>query len=184
MSERDLLRALTNVAVLNAVVLSLVAIQFVLPFAVLLSLWLVPSVIALKWYFAPPRVALVSSVILLVFASILFGPDIGLWTAIFIPVGSIAGLLYRASLPPLVRGGLIALTFVVLLLALVWFVVWLTSVDWRAFLQAFEDLTPFTTLPLLPALGIGFALLTIVLGLAVDWLLSRILRQLQNVGGL
>lgn len=187
MNERALITALTQIAMLNAIILSFLGIQFIIPFAFILLLWIVPTIFALEIILGdvPWQLAFLSGLVLLALAFTLFGLDVGLWTIVYLLVGSLSGWGQRFGLHWSIRLLSTTLAFALLLVAMIAVLGWLVQIEWQEIKEILENLNQFNPLPtlaLIPAMGIGLVTWAIMLSVGVEWFLSRVLRHLRVSG--
>ncbi|MBA3531034.1 MAG: hypothetical protein H0T73_03825 [Ardenticatenales bacterium] len=178
MSDHDLIAALTRKAFLNAIILSLLTIQFILPFAFVIFLWLIPPIFALEVEKNSWHLTLLSGLALLTLGLFLFGVYDSLWLALYILMGLIAGIGRRFHFHWLVRLGFTSLSFTLLLLTLILLFSRIAQLDWQQVQQSMGQIALFQTLPLLPVLVVGIISWMIAVAAAVEWFLSRVSQNL------
>ena len=178
MNERDTVLALTRLAFLDAIILSLLSVQSVLPFVFLVMLWLAPIVFALEITLVPHRIAWVSGLVVPALALALLGLDIGLWASVYFVLGATLGMAWRLRLPWIARQIGLSVVFVLTVAAI--FVIFgkLVRIDWKEISAVLEKINQIGVVPVLPAMIVGFVLWAIILSVAMDRLLQRVLRQI------
>lgn len=178
MTERAQVVASTQMAMLNAIILSLLSIQFIVPFAFILLIWIVPTIIALQVYHVPLKLMLLSGLVIIGLSFILFGIDVGFWMVVYISAGSVLGISRKLNYHWSFRLLSVAFAFTVSLLAIMIIFGWLTQISWQEIQNVLAKLSLFNQIPLLPAMVGGLITWTVIISVVVDWFLSRVLRQL------
>lgn len=181
MSERERLTAYTQMALLNAIVLSLLGIQVIVSPTFFLLLWIIPAIFAIQATMMPLRLALLSCLIVVGVALLIFGLDVGATSVLYVLTGTTAGTLRRWKSPAVVRIPLTALVLAVLLAA--GFVGGLMLVLGQTVSSTLAEVQPYLQFigglkTLLFNMALGLAGLALILSIAIDTLTSGILSRL------
>lgn len=180
MSEQERLTVYTQMALLNAIVLSLLGIQLIFSPAVLLLLWIVSTIFAIQAALMPLRLTLLSGALVILLALLLFGLDTCASATVYVSAGAVAGTLRRWKQPAALRILLTAVAMAALIAGLLAFLAWLLGLSTGNLLaQAQPYLRQFggiTTLALIG--GLGLVGLALILAAAIDALTGNILSQL------
>lgn len=180
MSEQERLTVYTQMALLNAIVLSLLGIQLIFSPAVLLLLWIVSTIFAIQAALMPLRLTLLSGALVILLALLLFGLDTCASATVYVSAGAVAGTLRRWKQPAALRILLTAVAMAALIAGLLAFLAWLLGLSTGNLLaQAQPSLRQFggiTTLALIG--GLGLVGLALILAAAIDALTGNILSQL------
>lgn len=181
MKDREQILVYTQIAFLNALALSFLGLQFILPFTFLLLVWVMPVIFALEILYIPVRIALPAGVIFLGLAAVLFGVDIGAWAAAYFFMGFTLGTVWRKRLPAIIRvlvtGLAVALALTILMAAFAW----LAHLSWQEITDFLAQLGMFQ-LSIMRLLLLGGTASALILSLVVNGLFARILRHLQTEG--
>ena len=177
MNERMRVASLTRMAFLNAIIISFLSMQFVMPAAFVLLLALVPVIFALAFAEVSAVTATLSSFALILISSLLFGLDVGLWTLVYGLVGLVLGMSWRLHLPWGLRLAGTSLAFATGLAAAVALFAWISRVSWQDVgnLLSRVDIRGFV--PLLPAAAVGLTAWSVAMAATADRILGRVLRQ-------
>jgi hypothetical protein len=179
MSERERLTAYTQMALLNAITLSLIGIQVIASPAFFLLLWIIPAIFAIQTTLMPLRLTLLSCLIVVGIA-LLFGLDIGSASVVYVLTGTIAGTLRRWKLPAAVRIPVTTLALTILLAA---FVAVLILFLGLAASSTLSQMQPYLHLiggltPLILSMLLGLVVVALILAIIIDLLTSGILSRL------
>jgi hypothetical protein len=178
LSERERILSLTTVAFLDAIILSLLGIQFVIPVSFVALLVLIPVIYGLQVYRIPLGLSLSSGLTLIIIGTGFFGIAVGTWMGLYVVVGLVVGL-GRRSLSS--KAGRILISTAAFTLGLsgigLLFTLW-------AKLDFTEVMSVLERVPLLPPVFIlsffGFTIVTwsFIMSLGVESILSKIISQL------
>lgn len=178
MNEREVIVSLTRVAFLDAIILSLLSVQSVMPFVFLMLLWLIPLVFALEIYLVPIRVVWISALVVSVLALALLGVSIGFWAVVYVTLGITLGTCRRFRLPWFVRSISLGLACAVAMAVVFLIFGKLSQTSWQEVVVILEDVDRISYVPIIPALTAGFLLWVIMLSVSMDWFFWRLLRQM------
>lgn len=179
MNERAQIAVLVKIAFLNAIILSFLSVQFVMPAMFLLFLAFLPVVFALMFYYAPARMAILGTLALTIIASVLFTPYTGLWTLLYGLVGTVLGLAWRLGFPwPLRLAGTI-LTFAISLGGIIALFMRVTQIGWQELRGVVEQVGIPGQFPLTSVIAVGLVTWAAALGIVANWTLGRVLGQLE-----
>jgi hypothetical protein len=177
MNDRRQVLALTQAAFLNALILSFLSLQFVLPPIFILLLWVLPTIFALEVYNLPAKIAVLSNVIVLAIAFILFGPTLGFWALVYLLVGGGVALQRQWHLPWVVR---LPITIVFLTLALLGVTLamgWVAQINWTEAGNLIKSVGMQQLLSV-PVILLGLGGWAAILSLSIDKTLSKVLEYL------
>ncbi len=178
MTDRNQILALTQVAFLSALILSIVSIQFVLPFSFVLLLLIVPVIFALQTYHVRMPTSLLSGLAVVFLSFALYGIAVGLWTFIYYLAGNILGIGRKYGFPWLVRILSNTLAYSASLCIIVLAFGWIAGISWQEITDALSlylMLNPIVSIQILFA---GMIVSALLVSLVADSFLSRVLRQL------
>lgn len=182
MNDREKILTLNRIAFLDALILSFLGIQFVIPLVFILLLVIIPTIIALQFYHIDFKYALLSGLVLIVFTFALFGISIALWEFLYFVVGGAIGLSRRVKIHILVRLLIATIVFVVSLIMVFLGLGILAQVSWQDIISSTTQYPLLVQFPWIPIFLLGLFFLAILLSLGVENLLSRVLKQLY-IGG-
>jgi hypothetical protein len=177
-SDRNHILALTQVSFLSALILSIVSIQFVLPFSFVLLLLIVPVIFALQTYHVRILTSLVSGLAVVILSFALFGIAVGLWTFIYYLAGTMLGLGQKYRFPLLVRILSNTLAYSAALCTILLIFMWIARLGWQEItnlLALYPLLNPIVSIQVL---FIGMIISALLVSLVADSFLSRVLHQL------
>ena len=178
MNDRAQILGLTQIAFLNALILSFLGVQFVIPFASIVLLLVIPVIFALQVYHVAIRVAFLSGLSVVVLSTILFGVVLGIWTLVYFVLGIALGWGRRNRLPSALRLFLVSLLFCVAIIAIMFAFGWMANITWVGITGTLAHYQLLNRLPLIPLIGLGLAGWALLNTLGADQILSRVLRQL------
>jgi len=181
MSERGRLTAYTQMALLNAIALSLISVQAIFSPTFLLLLWIIPVIFAIQATIMPLRLVLLSCLIVAGIALLILGLDVGATTLLYVLTGTTAGTLRRWKWPAALRIPMTALVLAAMLAG--GFVAGLTLVLGQSINSTLAEAQPYFQLiggtrTLLLNLALGLAGLALIFSVAIDTLTSGILSRL------
>jgi hypothetical protein len=183
MNDREKVLTLNRIAFLDALILSFLGIQFVIPLAFILLLVIIPTITALQFYHIPLKHALLSGLLLIVFTFALFGISIALWEFLYFVVGGAIGIGRRFRMHILFRLLLATIAFVISLAMILLSFGILAQVSWQDIISSMAQYPFLMRFPWFPIFLLGLFFLAIFLSLGVENLFSRVLKQLY-VGGM
>lgn len=154
-AEKRRLTALTLVAALDAIMLTLISAQFVAPPVFIALLCVVPVIFSLQVLWAPLWVALESGALVTLVALALYGPVIGVWVAAYVITGLISGLGRKLRLPAPLRVVALTVTLVALVVGSLEALLWLGGISLAQTLALIQQWVG----PLLRGDGSSFALI-------------------------
>lgn len=178
MKDRDQILGLTQVAFLNALILSFLGVQFIIPFTSIVLLVVIPVIFALQVYHVAIRVAFLSSLTVVILSSILFGVVLGFWTLVYFVLGMALGWGFRKRLPFGLRLFLVGLLFCISLILLMVAFGWMADITWTEILMAVSRYELFNQVPLIPLMGLGLVGWAFINTFGADRILGRVLHQL------
>lgn len=183
MSNRTRLRNLTLIALMNAIVIALIAVQMVVPLAFVPLLCIVPTVFAVEAYTAPLRLTLLSCAIVIAVAGLGFGLAVGAWAAVYVLAGTVAGLTRRWKWPGLARELALALALFVLVGAVVAAFTYLAGLSAADLLRQASQTAARVpsqpiTVPITGVLAVAAAIFVVTFAILIDRLLNTILSRL------
>lgn len=177
-AEQTYLQSLTQLAFHNALILSLLGLQFMLPVTFIILLVLIPTLIGLQVYKASRYLIFLSGCLLIFFAFVLFGAAIGMWCLIYWSIGAILGLSIQGKWPWLLRIMSSSLSFMLMLALIMISFAWIAQINWPDVQQAFLQV-PFVDINQLIPIGVlGLGGAGLILGAMVDRFLNYLLRQI------
>jgi hypothetical protein len=182
MSDREQVLALSRIAFLDALILSFLAIQFVVPLMMIFLLFVIPTIIALQFYHLPFRYALISGILLCLLTLAFFGLPIALWELLYFIVGAAVGLGRRIHVHMAFRLLFATIAFAVTLFLITLVFGAFARVSWQNAMGLLERISWPFQLPWPWIILVGILVWATLLSLGVEGLLSRILKQLY-VGG-
>ncbi|HEX5548059.1 MAG TPA: hypothetical protein VFX24_11660 [Ktedonobacterales bacterium] len=183
MTNRNRLRSLTLIALMNAFVIALIAVQLVIPLAFVPLLCIVPTVFAIETYIAPIRLTLLSCLIVIGVAALGFGLAVGLWAAVYVLAGVVAGLTRRWKWPIVARDVALALVLLALVGGAVTAFTLLAGLSLTDLLGQASDVVARgpkmpVAAPIEGILVVGGAIFVITFAILIDRLLNTILSRL------
>lgn len=183
MSNRNRLRNLTLIALMNAIVIALIAVQMVVPLAFLPLLCVVPTVFAVEAYAAPLRLTLLSCAIVIAIAGLGFGLAVGAWAAVYVLAGTVAGLTRRWGWPAAARGLALALALALLVGGVVAAFTVLAGLNVSDLLRQAAQISARVpsqpiVVPIEGVLGVGLAIFVVTFAILIDRLLNTVLGRL------
>lgn len=181
MNDRTLILNLTQVAFLNALILSLLGIQFIFPFASVVLLIIVPVVFALQIYHRAIKISILSGLLVVLLSSILFGVIMGLWTLVYLILGIALGLGFQYRIPLGLRFGLVGSLFSVSLAIIILVLGWLAGINVLDITAMLSRYGLSNRVPLAVLIGIGLIGWAFMTALGSDRILSRVLSQIDWV---
>ena len=137
---------------LNAIALSLMGIQFLLPVALIALITIVPAIFALEVRLLPKNLWPLFGMSALLLSLLMFGLDIGLWTLVYLVLGMVYGLNLKLGWGRLIRVLTTGIACATLLGGVAFFLAWIIQLDW-AMLMTYTSAT-MDEAPLL-LIGIG-----------------------------
>jgi hypothetical protein len=180
-NDRDQILGLTRVAFLNALILSFLGIQFVIPFASIFLLVVIPVIFALQVYRVEIRVVFLSSLTVIIFSSILFGIVLGIWTLVYFVLGIALGWSCRKQIHLGLRLSLVSFLFCISLIILVLTFGWIAEISWADITGVIGRYELLNQYPLIPLMGLGLVVWGFLNALGADRILSRVLKQIYSI---
>lgn len=178
-TEQTYLQTLTQLAFHNALILSLLGIQFVLPVTFIILLVLVPTLIGLQVYKkASYFLIFLSGCLLIFFAFVLFGVAIGMWCLIYWSIGAVLGISIQGKWPWLMRIMSSSLSFMLMLALIMVGFAWIAQVNWADVQQAFLQVPFIDGEELIPIGIVGLGGTGLILAAMVDRFLNYLLRHI------
>lgn len=178
MNDRDRILALTQIAFLNALILSFLGVQFVIPFASIVFLVVIPVIFALQVYHVAIRVTFLSGMTVIMLSSILFGIVLGFWTLVYFVLGLALGWGCRKRMPTVIRVFLVSLLFCISLIVLIIAFGWMADITWTEISVAVSRYELLNQFPLIPLMVLGLVGWAFLNTFGADRILSRVLQQL------
>jgi hypothetical protein len=178
---RDKILGLTQIAFLNALILSFLGVQFVIPFASIVLLIVIPVIFALQVYHVAIRLVFLSGLTVVILSSILFGVVLGIWNLVYFALGIALGWSCRKRIPIGLRLFMVSLLFCISLIVLIVAFGWMADINWADITIAITRYKPLNQLPLIPVMGIGLLGWAFLNTFGADRILSRVLKQLYFV---
>jgi hypothetical protein len=178
MTDRNQMLALTQVAFLSALILSLVSIQFVLPFSFVLLLLIVPVIFALQTYHVGIPTSLLSGLMVVFLSFAVFGIAIGLWTFLYYLAGNILGIGQRYRFPWLLRILSNTFAFSTSLCTILLAFGWLTHISWQDITNSLSSYPMLNSIIGIRFLFTGMIVSALLASVVADNFLTRVLRQL------
>ena len=177
MNPEHTLLSLTRVAFLNAMVLSLLGIQFLIPPSFMVMLLLVPMIFSLQMYISSFRHVFLSCVFLLVLTLSLYGIGIFSWTIFYSLVGIAGGFTMKKGFSKALRVFMIAFAYITSFALFVMGLGALIGLKWDEIMVEYHVITQRTNLNFMIILSLGIIIWGLILSFCVDWLVLRILKQ-------
>lgn len=179
MSEHARTLALTKVAFLNAVIFSLLSIQFALPPAFVVLLCIVPAIFALQAYHVPMKLVSLSGLLAIVASSVAFGIIVGVWTCIYFVAGTSLGVGRRYHMPFAFRLLTTTVAFILMLVVGTIAFAGLADVNMRDVNALISRSPLLTRVAILPILATGVVFLSLLASWGADRFLARLLSHLE-----
>jgi hypothetical protein len=178
MNQVQTLISLTRVAFLNAIVLSLLGIQFLIPPSFIVMLLLVPMVYLLQMYTSSFRHVFLSCVLMLALTLSLYGVGIFAWTAFYSLVGVTSGLAIKMGFVKPLRVIIIAIAYITSFALFIAGLSRLIGLEWQEIAMKYDKLTLGIDISFTSMFVVGIVFWGIALSLCIDWLVQRVLRQI------
>lgn len=184
MEEKIRLLSLTRISFLNALVFSLLALQYIMPLSVLIMIWVLPVIFALEIFYVSPRVVFANSIGLFV-VSLLLGFDVLIWTLVYFVVGLVLGFIWRAKMAIVIRFLVTGLAFTVALFGLIGlfaFIAGLRTAWWGELSTMGSSLGVFNLPPVSPLVTLTAGGIVVIMFLSVwtNSFFGKILRHLET----
>ena len=178
MNEREKVLNLNRIAFLDALILSFLGFQFVIPLAFILLLIIIPTIIALQFYHIPLNQAVLSGLVLIVLVFFLFGFSVALWELLYFVVGGAIGFSRRFRIHIIFRLLLATLLFGICMGMIVVSFGLLAQITWQDIMSEMVNYPLLFQLPWIPIFLMGLFVWAFLLSLGVENLFSRVLTQL------
>lgn len=174
--ERRQLLALTRLALLNGVALTLISAQFLSPPVFVIMLGAIPTIFAVGALLASPAAVALSGLAVVTLATLFFGPLIGAWMALYVIIGGTLGIARRWRWPAVWRVMAAAGAAAASLAALIATFLWFAGLRLSDLLALSPPPTAALPVPIpIPALlGIGFAGLAALIAVTIDRFVARV----------
>lgn len=180
MSHQTWLTALARLSMLNAIALSLLGIQFLMPLAMIALIVILPAIFALQARLLPAKLWPLAGFSTLILALLFFGLDLGAWVLVYLILGMTCGLAQRIGWRRPVRVLLAGLVCAILLASVVLLFAWLVRLDWTAIASYLASLGSLTNRLPLPMFGlVGLLVWAMATGLGVDLLAASVFTRLR-----
>ena len=176
-STRDWLISLSRLSMLNAIALTLLGIQFLLPPAMIALIVLVPAIFALETRLVSIHLLPISGLLAIILSLLFFGLDMGIWTLVYFVLGFTCGIAQRIPLRRVVRVLLNGIACAVLVGGTVFLFASIAQLNLTAIILAISNLN--TDMPLL-TVGIGsYSFLAVSTGFGIDTVSGSVFDKLR-----
>lgn len=187
MTDPRQLTALARLAMLNALALALLSIQFLAPPAMVALIVVVPAIYALLARLLPPRLWALAGLTGLALALLLFGLDTGAWALGYLLLGLACGAGQRLGWPRGVRVLLTGLAAAAVLAGLLLLFGALAELDWVALAASAERIAAGLLpagllpagLPFVPLAAVALLIWALIIGLGVELVSGSIFEKLR-----
>ena len=180
MNDRVQILRLTQIAFLNALILSFLGIQFVIPFASIALLLVIPVIFALQVYHVPIKIAFISGLAIVILSFVLYGVILCIWSLTYFVLGITLGWSYRNRIPFGYRLFLVSLVFYVSILGIMIIFGRMANITWEYISDTIKNQQLLQQVPLIPIMGIGLMGWAILNSFGTDRILYRVLHQLYS----
>lgn len=178
MTNRAALRSLTLVALMNALILALIATQLVAPFVFVPLLCVVPTVFAIEALYVPLRVTLLSCCVVIGLAFLAFGLPIGCWTVVYVLVGAAAGLTRRWKWHGALRALATAVALTVLITGVLALFSVLTGLTLPHLIDQLNAKLPHRSISVTAIMGAALLVFVVTFAIMIDRLVTTIVNRL------
>lgn len=177
MNDEKRLLSLTRIAFLNAIILSLLSIQFLVPPTFIILLLLIPVIFTLQTYISHLWHIILSFAVILLISLSVYGIGIFSWTIFYGLVGILSGIILKMNLVRVGRVIITATLYVVSFLVLVIGFGRLVKINWNEIIVKYDTIMSGASFNFVTTLAIGFFIWGVILSVLADLLVVRILKQ-------
>jgi len=178
MNDRDRLLLLTRIAFLNAIILSFLAVQFVISPIYIVFLVLIPVTFGLQIYHASLGKAALSFILVITLAFLLFGIVVGYWALIYAIIGCGLGLARKYRLPYWLRLPMISTTYFLSITGILYTFGRFANISWDDLMAVISGYLPLEGVQIFSMLSIGLFFWSLLNTIGSEQLISRVLRSI------
>jgi len=140
-------------------------------------LLLLPVVFILQTYISQIRHVFLSGALVLGISLSIYGVGIFSWAVVYWFVGIVGGSLWKANLAKIWRMIMGMISYISCFAALILIFGWLVELDWKEIMVTYDKMVSGINVSFVVTAGIGIFVWGLFLSILADWLVGRILKQ-------